>query len=311
MNSLESCKLKDRFNRCVDSYRLVVTMRCNYSCIFCHREGIIAHERSELMDPSDYGFLSQVSVKLGVKDYKITGGEPLVRDDIGDIVREINRAGGKVTMTSNGSLLSMRAKALAEGGLDRINVSLHSLKKDTYAYITGGSRSLDKVLEGIRLAKDYGIDVKLDFVLMRTNFPELEDIIDFASKIGADLNIIELIPLGTPREVYSKEHYDSRNLDGILSRMGGEMKVKPFQNRPSFMLPFGIEVTIVKGYGNPSLCEGCTRLRITPDAKFKTCLFVEDPYVDFLDPLKRRDEEGLVRSLKKAVELRKPYFTRG
>lgn len=309
--ALENCSLKDRFNRCVNSYRIVVTMRCNYSCVFCHREGITNSLRNELMDSSDYGFLAENSVKLGIDDYKITGGEPLLRDDIGDIVKEISEAGGHVTMTSNGSMLSLRAKDLAEGGLERINVSLHSLRRETYSYITGGTRSLDKVLEGIKIAKDYGIKIKLDFVLMRTNFSELKDIIDYASNIGADLNIIELIPLGTPHAVYSKEHYPVKDLEAILNNISGEVKIKAFQNRPSFKLPSGIEVTLVKGYGNPSLCEGCTRLRVTPDAKFKTCLFVEDPYIDFLEPLKKRDKEGFIKALRRAVELREPYFKRG
>jgi len=302
--------LRDRFNRCVDSYRLVVTMRCNYSCIFCHREGITSSPRNELMDPSDYGFLAEVSVKLGVKDYKLTGGEPLIRDDIGEIVAEIRKAGGRVTMTSNGSLLVNRAKALAEGGLERINVSLHSLRESTYAYLTGGSRSLRRVIEGIKMAEEYGIKVKLDFVLMNSNADELRSIVQFASSIGADVNVIELIPLGTPPAVYSKEHFPLNGLEGLLGDLVEKVEVKAFQNRPSYKLSTGIEVTFVKGYGNPSLCEGCTRLRVTPDAKFKTCLFVEDPYVDFLEPLKRRDGEALAAALRRAVELRKPFFRR-
>ncbi|MFP3268602.1 MAG: GTP 3',8-cyclase MoaA [Desulfurococcales archaeon] len=302
--------MKDKFNRCVNSYRLVVTMRCNYSCIFCHREGITSSRRSELMDPQDYGFLTRISVKLGVSEYKITGGEPLVRDDIGDIVKEISEAGGNVTMTSNGSLLNLKAKELAEGGLKRINVSLHSLREDTYGYLTGGSRSLDVVLKGINEALEYGIRVKLDFVLMKSNAGELKNIIDFASNIGADLNIIELIPLGTPNLVYSKEHYETKEVLSLLESESAEVRIKEFQNRPSFKLSTGIEVTVVKGYGNPSLCEGCTRLRVTPDAKFKTCLFVEDPYIDFLRPLKMRDEVALRDALRKAVEIRKPFFTK-
>ncbi|MEM0021597.1 MAG: GTP 3',8-cyclase MoaA [Fervidicoccaceae archaeon] len=305
------CYLRDRFGRCVDSYRLVVTTRCNYACIFCHREGITGAGRNELLTPQDYGFLTKVSIGLGIKSYKITGGEPLMRDDIAEIVKEISSEGGDVTMTSNGSLLSVKAKDLADGGLKRINVSVHSLRKETYAYLTGGSRSLDIVLRGIRLAIDYGIKVKLNFILMRSNREELPQLINFAAGIGADMNIIELIPLGTPLPVYNREHEKFDGLERILVELGGTSKLKKFQNRPSYVLPNGTEVTLIRGYGNPNLCEGCTRLRITPEGRIKTCLFVEEPYIDFLRPIKERDSRGVIEAIHRAVELRKPYFTKG
>jgi len=297
---------RDRFGRPVDSLRVSVTLRCNHSCVFCHMEGILGgHKRKEL-SPEDYGFLSSILSKLGVRNYKLTGGEPLVRRDIVDIVNEIRPKAYEVSIVTNGSLLRHYAKGLAEAGLDRMNVSLHSLREEVFNKITGGR--LKPVLEGIDEALNYGHIIKLDYVFLRWNSGEFRSLIDFASKKGIDINIIELIPLGMDQKRYSELVASVDPVMSYLERISVRVEVNPFQNRPIYYLPQGNKAVVIKGYGNPYLCAGCTRLRMTPDGKFKTCIFVNNNLVNAWDQIKNRDEEGLKQAFLEAVERREPYF---
>ncbi|MCD6096512.1 MAG: radical SAM protein, partial [Thermoprotei archaeon] len=140
--------LVDKFGRVITTLRLIVTYRCNLSCFFCHHEG--AFPERELLDAKDYGFVAKVGVSLGITKYRITGGEPLIRKDIVDIVSEIAQVDGveDLSITTNGTLITRRLlEELKEAGLDRINISLHTLDRAHYKEITGKDM-LDKVLSG-------------------------------------------------------------------------------------------------------------------------------------------------------------------
>ncbi|MCD6196550.1 MAG: GTP 3',8-cyclase MoaA [Staphylothermus sp.] len=295
----------DRYGRPVDQMRISVTLRCNHSCIFCHREGINGMEHRELT-ADDWGFVAKVSVKNDIKYYKLTGGEPLIRNDIVEIVHNIRKAGGTVSITTNGSLLSIYARRLAEEKIDHINVSLHSLKNDIFRKITRGN--LERVLEGIDTALNYGIKLKLDYVVLTYNSNEFIDIINFAESKGIDLNIIELIPLGLSKNEYYKLHLPLDKIIEYLEKESVAKKVREFQTRPVYIMSSGIKITVIKGWCNPELCMRCTRIRMTPDGKIKTCLFRNDQLVDAWREIKNRDEKGFEKALKKAVELREPFF---
>ncbi|ACL10540.1 GTP 3',8-cyclase MoaA [Desulfurococcus amylolyticus] len=303
--------LVDRFGRKIDSFRIAVTSRCNYQCIFCHREGMMNDQGNEALDAGDYGFLTEVAVKHGIKSFKLTGGEPLVRSDIVDIVREIAIYTRDVSMTTNGSLLLEKVGLLAEAGLNRINVSIHSLKPPVYRFITGGSTLLEKVLKGVDEALNHGIKVKIDFLVMKVNIDEVKNIIEYASDKGLDVNIIELIPLGIPQDVYRDQHVIVDPIIEFLEKNSIAKTVREFQSRPEYIMPSGIKVDVVKGYGNPALCSRCTRLRLTPEGWIKTCLFVNKPIVDISRELKNRDEKGVINGIKRAVYLREPFFKPG
>lgn len=305
-----SCVLKDRFNRCVDRFRVSVTLRCNYSCVFCHREGINESlELGEKLSPDDYGFFANVVKKYGINEYKLTGGEPLLRRDIHEIVANLRSTGARVSLSTNGYLLEEKARYLADAGLERINVSLHSLQEKTYQQLTNApTKGLSKVLNGIYEAKSYGIAIKLNYIYMNSNQKEVFDIVRFAEKNGFDINLIELIPLGTPIHIFKQEHVPLSEIEKTLESFAEKVVSNPFQNRPIYYLPSGIKVTIIKGYANPYLCMNCTRLRLTPDGKIKTCIFIEKNYVDILKPIKERNEEGIVEGLKLAMYIREPYF---
>jgi cyclic pyranopterin phosphate synthase len=302
--------LRDGFGREVDSFRIVVTTRCNYNCVFCHREGLTGLGRAEVLTPDDYRYLAYVSRKLGILYFKITGGEPLLRRDTPDIVKGIREYSKEVSLTTNGYFLKNLAGKLADAGLDRLNVSVHSLNDEVYQAITRTRGSVKLILEGIEQALEHGIKVKLNFLAMKINIGEFEKIIEYASSKGVDVNVIELIPLGTPHHVYLEQRTSIDPIIEKLHRVSSNITISNFQNRPVYTLPSGIRVTVIKGYGNPDLCARCTRLRLTPEGWIKTCIFLEEPFVDISKELKNKDEYGVVEKIKKAVSIRKPYFTR-
>jgi cyclic pyranopterin phosphate synthase len=303
--------LRDGFGRELDSFRIVVTMRCNYNCIFCHREGLTGSNRAEALTPDDYRYLAYVSRKLGIVYFKITGGEPLLRRDTPDIIKGIREYSKEVSLTTNGYFLKNLAGKLADAGLDRVNVSVHSLNDEVYQAITRTRGSVKLILEGIEQALDHGIKVKLNFLAMKINLGEFEKIIEYASSKGVDVKVIELIPLGTPHHVYLEQRTSLDPIIEKLHRVSSNVTTSNFQNRPIYTLPSGIRVNVIKGYGNPDLCARCTRLRLTPEGWIKTCFFLEEPFVDISKELKNKDEYGVVEKIKRAVSIRKPYFTRG
>ena len=301
--------LIDRFGRPLTHMRISVTLRCNHSCIFCHMEGIplSLSLRNELL-PEEYGLIAKAARDLGIKHYKLTGGEPLLRNDIVDIIREIRPYASSISLTTNGSLLAKYAKDLKEAGIDYINVSLHSLKPNVFKFITGGN--LNSVLKGIEEALNVGIKLKIDFLALKFNENEFKEIIDYASKHGLDMNVIELIPLGIATNAWKSMHVSLNGIERFLEGMAIKKYVKEFQNRPTYILPTGIKVTIIKGYANPDLCMKCTRIRLTPDGKLKLCIYRNDLYIDLKPALKMKDIGRIKELIVKANRLREPFFKR-
>lgn len=299
--------LQDPYGRVIDSLRILVTMQCNYKCIFCHNEGVFRASREEL-NPLDYSFVARVASKLGIKNFKLTGGEPLLRDDIVEIVKNIRPFAREISLVTNGSLLLERARSLAEAGLDRVNVSLHSLRAEMYRYITGGSKLIATVIRGIDEAIECGLKVKLNFLVMKSNIHELPSILAFAESRGLSVNLIELIPLGVPEAVYRAEHTELTDVINYLEGVSKSKYYRELHNRPVYVLSSGIKVEVVIGYNNYFFCKKCSRVRLTPDACLKPCLYVEGPCVSILDSVKSRDEESLIRAFQEVTALRKPYF---
>ena len=301
--------LVDKYGRPLTHMRISVTLRCNHSCIFCHMEGIpISQSSLNELSPKEYGLIAKAASDLGIRYYKLTGGEPLLRNDIVDIVREIRPYALSISLTTNGSLLAKYAEDLKEAGIDYINVSLHSLKPDVFKFITGGN--LNSVLKGIEEALNVGIKLKIDFLALKFNENEFKEIIDYASKYGLDMNVIELIPLGIAVNEWKSLHISLSNIEKFLEDIAVKKYIKEFQNRPTYILPTGIKVTIVKGYANPDLCMKCTRIRLTPDGKLKLCIYRNDLYIDLKPALKMKSVDKIKELIIKANKLREPFFKR-
>ncbi|MCX8184582.1 MAG: GTP 3',8-cyclase MoaA [Sulfolobales archaeon] len=296
--------LRDRFGRPATHIRLSVTNRCNYSCIYCHREGL--DRVDEELSPEDWDFLVGVAVKLGLKFYKITGGEPLLYGGIVEVVNSVRRHGGIPSITTNGYLLEEFAESLARAGIDHINVSIHSLKRDIYAALTGLD-SLDRVLAGVEKALKWGIKLKINYLVLKPNVDEVSDILHFASSYSADINLIELIPLGVSRELYEKLHVNLDSVVQYLETVSVRKDMESFQNRTVYILPSGSRVYVIKGYGNPLMCAACSRIRIGPNGRMKLCLY-GNFYQDLRPLIEARKEAELTKAIASAIEMREPYF---
>lgn len=303
---------KDKYNRPLDALRLIVTQRCNYKCIFCHREGDLYNGRSEL-EPHHYKVLASGAYKVGVKEYKITGGEPLIRDDIIEIVRSLKPYSSKVSLTTNGALLETRAEELTESGLHHINVSISTLDEKKFYELTGGNLKL--VLRGIDKSLEVGLKTKINVVILRENLNEIEKIIYFASSKGLDVNLIQLMPVFyfernpiNRAELYKKLNGDVWLIEEKLRKEASRIELKQPHNRTAYTMPSGIEVTVIKGYSNPFACLSCTRMRITHDGAIKTCLYLDEPVIDMRGCLERKDEDCVRDKLIEALSLREPGF---
>jgi len=303
----------DRFGRPVTNLRISLTQKCNYRCFFCHREGQHFIAPFELT-PKEIERIVRVASRAGIRKVKLTGGEPTMREDLIEIVRRIKPYLVDLSMTTNGSRLKELAKPLAEAGLDRVNVSLHSLKPDVYREITGVDM-LDTVLEGIGEATKHLSPVKINMTVMKgLNDGEIWDMVDFAARNGV---ILQLIELEAPRELtetsfFRRYFYPLKPVEKRLEQMAVETRERRMHRRKKYFIPtdYGIaEVEVVRAMHNTVFCANCTRLRVTSDGKFKTCLLRNNDLIDFATALRNGASDGeLLEILKKAVLMREPYW---
>ncbi len=299
----------DRFGRSIKGLRVSVTENCNFNCFYCHREGCPASSRE--MTPDEIGEIIGLGAKLGVEKIKITGGEPLLRDDIVDVVVAAMKPGIKeVSMTTNGALLPDKAHELAEAGLDRVNISLDTIDEEKFSRITRGG-SLQKVNEGIDAALDSGLTpVKLNMVLLRgVNEDEVDPMIKFAAERGMILQLIELVDLNG--EDFKSYHKSFDDIERSLAARATAVRTRRLmQSRKRYVLPEG-EIEVVRPMHNTKFCANCHRLRLTPDGLLKPCLMRNDNLVDILSSLRRSDKEGAERAFLEAINRREPYFRAG
>ena len=289
--------LKDPYNRTVTNLRISLTSRCNLRCIYYHAEGEV--NPREQMSAADIAELMQVGVKFGIKSVKFTGGEPLLRRDLVDIVRSVP-PGVESSMTTNGTLLAEKAAALKEAGLARVNVSLDTLRPERYAAITGKDCLAD-VLAGIDAAVEVGLTpVKLNMVLLEgINEDELDDFMAFVrSKRDLILQVIELMEFNE-----CKFHGDVDSVEQELNERATRVVTRRMHHRKKYCLD-GAEVEVVRPLHNTEFCKFCNRLRLTSDGKLKPCLLRSDNLVDIQGKHGRELEDAF----KEAVSRRKPFF---
>ena len=288
--------LVDRYGRPIKHLRISVTSKCNMNCIYCHNEGM--KNVGEDMSLDEIVEICKAFHSLGVEKVKITGGEPLVRRDIVEIVAEMPKF-KEISMVTNGYYLSKFAEELKEVGLDRVNVSLDTLNPETYKFITGVN-GLEKVLNGIESAYNAGLTpIKLNMVVMKgVNDHEIEDILNYTTKfnkngINVILQLIEIVgfdnyyfPLDDVEEKFKNlaKVVITRNLHARRQYILGDKAVE-------FIRPF-----------HAKFCMHCTRMRVTADGKLKPCL-MRDVEVD----VRGLKGEELFKAIRKAVELREPY----
>ena len=301
-------RLTDPYGRSVNSLRISVTQRCDLNCFFCHREGE-SNPHGE-MTPEEIEALVSTAAELGVSKIKLTGGEPLLREDIVEIVRRISPHVLEVSMTTNALHLVERAGELREAGLRRVNVSLHSACPEVFEEITGLD-VLPEVEEGIRAALEAGLKpVKLNMVVMRdVNDDEVPRMIEFARNLGVTLQLIEYQPLERGVEGWERYHYDLRPLEDELEGLSERIVEREMHRRRQYHLREGGIVEVVRPIHNSHFCAFCTRLRLTSDGHLKPCLMRDDNHVEAVSLLRKgAGREALVAAFKEAVSNRKPYW---
>lgn len=291
--------LVDSFNRRISSLRISLTHRCNLKCIYCHNEG--EQNFGKEITVEEVAQIVRVASKFGVDKVKFSGGEPLLRADFEDILRAMPRM-RDVSVTTNGTLLAPRAKALKEAGLDRVNISLDSLNGERFDLITRThSGQFGKVMEGIEAALDAGLTpVKINMVYLKgINEDETERMIDFVRGKPLILQIIELMNFNGVFEY----HANVSALEKAIKERADKFTCREMHRRTKYYLG-GAEVEIVRPLDNSEFCMNCNRLRVTSDYKLKPCLLRNDNLVD----VRGLTDEEVEKKLKYTIGIREPFF---
>jgi len=303
--------LRDPFGRPVENLRISITQKCNFGCFYCHREGEI-YSLGEEMRPEEIERIVRVAASLGILSIKLTGGEPLLRSDVIEIVHRISSVPRikDVSMTTNGLLLEKYAAQLKEAGLSRVNVSLDTLNGEKFKMITGVDAH-EEVVRGIVRAKEAGLNpVKVNMVLLRgINEDEVDDMIEFVKENGLILQIIELEQFREDA-LYNQYHVNLDEVENKVRERSVKVIVRSMHHRRKYILNDGAEIEIVKPMHNTEFCLNCNRIRLTSNGKLKPCLFRNDNLIDMLGPLRSGASDDELRNLFiEAVKKRKPFFS--
>ena len=304
--------LVDPFQRAITYLRVSVTDRCDFRCVYCMSEHMSFVPKAELLTLEELDRLCSAFIAKGVRKLRLTGGEPLVRRGIMNLVSSLSRhlqsgALDELTLTTNGSQLEKCAAELKAHGVKRINVSLDTLDPDKFRAITRWG-DLSKVLAGIDAAQAAGLRVKINAVALKgTNEDELGDLLVWAHGRGMDFTVIEVMPLGDidqdrlsqymPLSMVRARLAERYTIEDIDYRTGGPARftrVKETGGRLGFITPM-----------THNFCESCNRVRVTCTGTLYMCLGQEDA-ADLRSPLRASESNDLlVRAIEDAIA-RKP-----
>jgi cyclic pyranopterin phosphate synthase len=274
-------RLMDKHGRAITDLRISVTDRCNYKCVYCRtgNQGAIYSE----LPLADYLRMSRIFTELGIEKVRITGGEPLLRNDVVEFVRELSKLrtldgeGLDLAITTNGHLLAELAQPLKDAGLRRVTVSMDAVDAERFSRITRVPNGYEAVRAGIRAAKKVGLEpVKVNCVLLRGfNDDQIVDFAKFARDEAVVVRFIEFMPLEEDR-VWTPEIVVT--LDEIVQTISAWKPLVPVAGGLSetarrYTFEDGIgEIGIIAPVSHP-FCGHCSRVRVTSDGKIRTCLF--------------------------------------
>jgi cyclic pyranopterin phosphate synthase len=270
----------DRFGRHVRHLRISVTDQCNFRCLYClPPEGLPTLPRDDLLTPDEMARFAQSSVDLGIDRIRLTGGEPLLRPEIVDIVAKLSAIQGlhDLALTTNGSRLKKRARSLRQAGLKRLNISLDSLNKNTFEKIALRT-DFAEVMDGVLTSLAEGFPVKINAVIMRgINDHEMEDFVEFAlANPLAEMRFIEFMPLcGTgwrPELVFP--------FTDFVQKMQARWTVEPiFSETGTVATSYAVSdgqrhatIGLITTLSRP-FCNQCSRIRLSCDGVIRPCLF--------------------------------------
>jgi len=314
--------LEDEAGREVTGIRVSLTDRCNFDCVYCHNEGLgdtrgPMDPQDEEMGTDDVVRILEVVSEFGVDAVKFTGGEPMLRQDLEEIVGRVPD-GMEVSLTTNGTFLPGRAGDLADAGLDRVNVSQDALDPEAFAELTQ-SGAYDRVLEGVQAALDAGLaPVKLNMVVFEPTAGYVPEMVDHvAENEGLQLQLIEYMPeiAGHPEWAIDIE----RVHDWLADRADRIEHREMHDRRRYFVRPEDTDasgdgdvdsedstgmVEIVDPVGNETFCANCHRVRVTHDGKFKGCLNRHDDH----RTMGEMTREEIREAFRATVDNRVPYY---
>ena len=302
--------LIDKFGRRVTYLRLSVTDRCNLRCTYCMAEDMIFLPKSRVLSIEEMAEVGAAFVELGVQKIRLTGGEPLVRNGIVELARQLSSLDGlrELVMTTNGVLLPQYAQPLKDAGIKRLNISIDSLREDRFHKLTRFGK-LNDVLAGIDSAISAGYEkIKLNAVILKgVNDDEVIDLTNFAIDKGIDISFIEEMPLG---EIDSHLRVNTAIDNGtIKAQLSSEFGLSEVNKRdtnagPSRYMQVDGAVTRV-GFISPmshNFCDTCNRVRVTTEGRLLLCLGNEHS-VDLRSVL--RDDAGDLKSaITQAMEIK-------
>ncbi|WP_041075772.1 GTP 3',8-cyclase MoaA [Thermotoga caldifontis] len=285
--------MKDLHGRNVDYLRLSITTECNFDCFFCSSNS----SSVSTLTLDELRTFSEIFSELGIRNVRLTGGEPLLRADLPQIVEMLSKR-FNIFITTNGSRLKDYAKLFKMHGVQSINLSLHSLDEETFYRIT--KASLSHVLEGLNSALKEKLNVKLNCVVSEHNVDEIPELVRFATKLRLPIRFIELMPIGKDnravplKEIFERlQIFDLRPID---VRLG-------FGPASYYVTKDGNYVGIIAALSK-NFCETCNKIRLSSDGKLYPCLG-SSFHIDLRRILMEGSKEKLVEAVKVGIE-RKP-----
>jgi len=273
--------LTDSYGRQIKDLRISITDRCNFRCVYCMPEtGVQWKDKSEILSYEELTYLAEVFVSLGVTKLRVTGGEPLLRRGVINFIRTLANLPGveDLALTTNAYFLPEYAERLSKAGLQRISISIDSLKPKAFELLTKVD-ALGRVLEGIEAAQKYKLTpIKVNMVVMRhINDNEVVDFATFAREKNLIVRYIEYMPLDGPGEwnrdlvVSGKEIFEKINAKYPLKPLTANHNSETAR-RFGFADGVGGEIGIIAPVTEP-FCGACSRIRLTADGQIRTCLF--------------------------------------
>ncbi len=302
--------LVDQFQRRISYLRLSITDRCDLRCAYCMPERMTFLPRKDVLSLEELHDLALGFIDRGISKIRLTGGEPLVRRDMMELVRALGRRIGhglqELTLTTNGTRLTEFADQLYDAGVRRINVSLDTLDRAKFAELTRRD-SLPQVLEGLAAAKAAGLQVKLNTVALKgVNQPELPSLISWAHEQGFDITLIEVMPLGEVEADRVDQHLP---LSVVRDDLEQRWTLVPSGHRTGGparyfdVVETGGRLGLITPLTN-NFCEGCNRIRVTATGQLFACLGGSEQ-VDLRAALRSEDPEGaLAEALAAAMRIK-------
>lgn len=298
--------MNDLYGRPLRNIRISVTDICNLRCYYCHNEG--QSSNSKVMTPEEIERVLELARKLGITGVKFTGGEPLLRKDILDIVRRGRTHMKDVSMTTNGAFPTSMPKKLNEAGLNRINISLDSFDRGNFKSITGEDK-LEVVVAFINSAIEAGLfPVKINIVaLSESRVEDLMATVEQVWKLGAIPQLIELVDLG------DNGHSDLSRVEEAVSARAVSVRERAMHRRKIYSVEDSLgdlkEVELVRPMHNTEFCGNCSRIRVMSSGYLKPCLMHNQGLVDILTPMREGASfDELLDHFRSAVNNRYPYW---